>query len=123
MDRPNDILVFTLGCFGALAPEMVRLYRLRARPPKSGFSSFYYLISGIYALLGGIVALALPAVTMHAALYAGITTSIAISAAARNKQKLVSAAPSPHRTPPPRKRRLFSELLRTHANGIFTQTD
>ncbi len=122
MDRPDDILVFTLGCCGALAPEVVRLYRLRSHPPKGGFSPFYYLISVVYALLGGVVALVLPAVTLHAALYAGITTSVVISAAARNtKQTPGPSADSSGRSPPSRKRRTFSELLRTHANGIFPQ--
>lgn len=114
------MLVFALGCCGALAPELVRLYRLRCHPPKAGFSAFYYLISVFYALLGGVVALALPAVTLHAALYAGITTSVVISAAARNtRQRPVPSADSSGRSPPSRKRRAFSELLRTHANGIF----
>ena len=120
------MLVFALGCVGALAPEVVRLYRLRTRPPKKGFSWFYYVISFVYALLGGIVALALPAVTIHAALYAGITASVTISAAARTKRTkptLVWCANSAEWTPPVKERRPFSEVLRTHANGIFTQTD
>ncbi len=123
MDRPNDTLVFALGCIGALAPEIVRLYRLRTRPPKKGFSSFYWVITIIYALLGGVVALALPAVTIHAALYAGISASITVSAVARTKRTLIQTANSAEWTPPVEERRPFSELLRTHANGLFTQTD
>ncbi len=117
---PNDILVFCLGCIGSLAPEIVRLYKLRNKPPKTGFSAFYFVITAIYAALGGTMAICLPSVTLHAALYAGVTTPITISAIIRNKSDTVLAANEKKLTSA-KSKRLLSELLRTHANGLFGQ--
>ena len=88
MGQPKSILVFALGCAGALAPEIVRLYKLRKNPPKEVFSYWYYIPSVLLALLGGVVALILPAVTMWAAFYAGITTPTLISTAAKHREKV-----------------------------------
>ncbi len=57
MSPPTHVLVFALGCIGALAPEIVRFYKLRHKPPKSLFSFWYFLTTGVYAALGGVVAI------------------------------------------------------------------
>jgi hypothetical protein len=88
MYPPTHVLVFALGCIGALAPEIVRLYKLRKNLPKEVFSLGYYLVSIVYSALGGVVALILPAVTMWAAFYAGITTPTLISTAAKHREKV-----------------------------------
>lgn len=123
MDRANDVVIFGLGCFGAIAPEIVRLYRLRLRPPRKGFSAYYWVVSCTYAITGGIVAICLPAVTLHAALYAGISAPVLISAAVRNKKTPLVASNSADSQVSEVQRRPFSELFRTHANGIFSQSD
>ena|ERR1700690_4174165 len=86
MGQPNGITIFALGCVGALAPEIIRLYKLRSRPWKK-FSPFYLIISGIYAGLGGVVALVLPSVTVWAALYAGVTLPTLISTVVHHRGK------------------------------------
>jgi hypothetical protein len=92
MYPPTHVLVFALGCIGALAPEIVRFYRQRHKPPKSIFSLWYFLITAAYAALGGVVALALPAVTLWGALFAGVSTPVLISTAAKHREKSVYAA-------------------------------
>ena len=72
--------VFAAGFIGALAPEILRLYTLRSRPP-AGFSWFYVIISVVFASLGGVIALALPATTLWGALYTGISTPVLINTA------------------------------------------
>jgi hypothetical protein len=86
MGQPNSILVFALGCIGALSPEVVRLYKLRHRPLKK-FSSYYYAASGVYACLGGVVAVVLPSVTVWAAFYAGVTWPTLISTITHHQKK------------------------------------
>ena len=134
IDRPSDILVFALGTVGALAPEIIRLYQLRHKPPKKGFSLFYYGISIVYALLGGLVAVILPAVTLYGAFYAGVTVPFMISAIARRKRTWMTTANSATgrhggmttgntaELTGESGQRSWSELLRTHANGLLTQS-
>jgi hypothetical protein len=81
--------LFVLGFVGACAPEIVRLYHLRAKPPpRKQFSAFYFLISLVYGGLGGVVALVLPAVTYYGAFYAGVTLPCTFSAMLRNKNRM-----------------------------------
>ena len=130
MDRPSGVLVFCVGCVGAIAPEVVRLYQLRRAWNKKGFSPAYWMISAAFAALGGVMAVILPAVNLYAAFYAGATMPVTISAMARHKDKgLVSLAncapelvhglqkPAPAGTIPPR--RGFIEIFRSHADGLF----
>lgn len=91
MGQPKNTLVFALGCVGALAPEIVRLYKLRKKPPKEVFSWWYYVASVLLALLGGVVALVLPAITAWAAFYAGITTPMLVSTATKHRTKTIIA--------------------------------
>lgn len=80
----NAWIVYVLGCFGALAPEIVRLYRLRSRSNVLRWSWFYLIISGLFANLGGVLALAMPATTAWGAMYVGISTPILINAVLKN---------------------------------------
>jgi hypothetical protein len=130
MGQPKNIPVFVLGCIGALAPEIVRLYQLRHKPPKAVFSWWYYAASAFLALLGGVVALTLPAVTTWAAFYAGITTPTLISAATKHRNKDVVALANEKTKPielqakraeiskPPRLE-TFVDVIRNHADGLF----
>jgi hypothetical protein len=77
----NPFIVFILGCVGALAPEIVRLYSLRNNSEQFTWSSFYLIVSFIFALLGGLVALVLPATTFWGALYVGISTPVLVNTA------------------------------------------
>ena len=56
-----NLSIFFPGFVGALAPEIIRLYNLRQSPQQ--FQTWYYLISVVYALLGGYVATIAPGVT------------------------------------------------------------
>lgn len=73
------VATFGLGFVGSLAPEIVRLYTIRADPSKFNWSYFYILVSVLFASLGGIVATVLPATTSWGALYAGISTPAVIN--------------------------------------------
>ncbi len=112
--------------------------------PKEVFSSWYWVVSVLYALLGGVVALILPAITFWAAFYAGITTPMLVSTAAKHhKQGKVmvnerqddfvrASEPKPRKGPPyelqagraypePQLSRwqAFVEVIRNHADGLF----
>ena len=53
--------LFIAGFIGALAPEVLRLYGLKQG--EVSFQTWYFLISAIYAVLGGYVATIAPGVT------------------------------------------------------------
>lgn len=79
MDMPTK--TFLVGMLGALAPEIVRHFRL-ARDGKKFTWSWYLLVaSAIYAGLGGFVAMILPSENLLAALYSGISTDVLVSKA------------------------------------------
>jgi hypothetical protein len=75
--------IFALGLIGALAPEIVRLYSIRSDSSKFKWSHFYVVVSFLFALLGGVIALVLPATTAWAALYAGISAPTIVTVAAK----------------------------------------
>jgi hypothetical protein len=52
---------FIAGCIGAIAPEILRLYQMRLAE-EIKFSRFYFIISGLYILIGGYVASIFPIV-------------------------------------------------------------
>ena len=62
-----------------MAPEIVRLYSIRTRPSHFKWSGFYMLVSALFALLGGVLAIALPATTYWGAIYIGISTPIVVN--------------------------------------------
>jgi hypothetical protein len=84
---------FLLGCLGALAPEVVRLYTIKHKPEEFRWSAFYIVVSLLFAVLGGVVALLLPATTYWGAMYAGVSTPTLLNVsatralAARNSSK------------------------------------
>jgi len=140
MYPPTHVLVFALGCIGALAPEIVRFYKLRHKPPKSFFSLWYFLATAVYAALGGVVAVALPAVTLWGALYAGITTPVLISTAAKHRKrteirnmandkqmnvvKAIDQSDPKENIVKAQQARIshfkhFVEIIRNHADGLF----
>ena len=84
MNLSDKQIIFTLGCFGALAPEVLRLYRIRNKPRPNSWSWFYFVISIVFAVLGGVVAIILPATTFLAAFYAGISTPLIINTVLKN---------------------------------------
>ncbi len=97
----SDLTTFGLGMIGACAPEILRLYNIRHHPEQFSWSKFYLIASFAFALLGGIVALILPATTPWAAFYAGVSAPVLItkgiqrtSSLARPKTK--AAAPFAH---------------------------
>jgi hypothetical protein len=74
----SSTYVFLVACVGAAAPEIVRLYRLRAHPQLE-LRWHYLIISVLFFALGGIVALILPVTTLWGAFYAGVSTPVLIS--------------------------------------------
>jgi hypothetical protein len=93
MGQLSDTRLFILGFLGACAPEIVRLHRMRTKPPpRKEFSWFYFIISIVYASLGGAIAIMLPAVTQYGAFYAGVTMPCTLSAMLRNKNKMRAVA-------------------------------
>jgi len=119
-DQPNGILVFLLGSFGALAPEIVRLYRLRWKSFQ--FSYWYFGISLMFAILGGVVALILPATTYQAAFYAGVSAPVMISTITRRKDhpnEFANERPGMQRTLASIPRRSIRQLFQDHADGLF----
>ncbi len=81
-------LFFMLGTVGAIAPEVVRLYQIRTKPSQFRWSRYYIIISVIFALLGGVCALVLPATTLWGAFYAGISTPLVINTGLKTPARL-----------------------------------
>jgi hypothetical protein len=77
----QPLVVFLVGMVGAVAPEIVRLYSLRAKG--EAFSAFYFFISFLFAALGGFVAFVLPATTLWGAFYTGISAPVVVSTAVK----------------------------------------
>jgi hypothetical protein len=72
-------MIFLLGMVGALAPELVRLYSIKSNPKEFRWSWFYLIVSMLFAGLGGLIALVLPATTYWGALYAGVSTPVLVN--------------------------------------------
>ena len=77
--------IFLLGCVGAIAPEVVRLYNLRTRPEFT-WSWYYLVVSALFALLGGVVAWIMPATTYYGAFYAGVATPLVVSVMLKDRE-------------------------------------
>jgi len=110
---PTTLAIFLCGTLGALAPEIVRLYALRRARATARFAPGYWLISALYAALGGALAVILPAVNLYAAFYAGVTLPVTISALIRQRESH-GANLSPARPAP-----ALVALFRTHAAALF----
>jgi hypothetical protein len=91
----SHLPLFFCGCVGALAPEIVRLYKLKTRKNKY-WRPTYFIISLFFALLGGFMAWILQASTYYAAFYIGVSFPTVISAI--SKQGMKVSAPTAKRT-------------------------
>jgi hypothetical protein len=74
---------FLLGAAGAAAPEILRLYELRNNPEQFKWSWNYLFLTLPFLILGGLVAVLLPATTVWGAFYTGLSLPVIISAAAK----------------------------------------
>ncbi len=81
--------VFLIGCVGAIAPEILRLYRLR-NSLRFTWSWGYILISIVFVLLGGFVAYILDPSNSYAAFYSGVGTPFIINAITKETQEAVT---------------------------------
>ena len=110
--------IFVAGCVGAIAPEIVRLYRLR----QSGLGRIrhvrrYGIVSILFVLLGGTAAVLLEATSLHAAFYMGLSLPAIVSAAlGKNRSR--------HAPPSAEIERAADEIghridLRTYLGGLF----
>ena len=77
---------FFIGCVGAIAPEILRLYRLR-NSLRFTWSWGYILISIVFVLLGGFVAYILEPSNNYAAFYSGVGTPFIINAITKETQQ------------------------------------
>ena len=77
---------FFIGCVGAIAPEILRLYRLR-NSLRFTWSWGYILISIVFVLLGGFVAYILEPSNNYAAFYSGVGTPFIINAITKETQE------------------------------------
>jgi hypothetical protein len=112
-------LAFLLGCIGALAEEIVRLYGRRVRIHRLRFSWGYLVISLVYSALGGVVALVLPATTPLAAFYAGMGCPAIITSAARKGYiEFSNERPGPIQCTRPSRWAILKSMIRSHADGF-----
>ncbi len=91
---------FVIGCIGATAPEIVRLYNLRSEP-RFQWSWGYLLYSIPFILLGGFIAWILEPSSKYAAFYAGISTPVLVTAVAKNSSLGTSTSQSEKSFPLP----------------------
>ena len=73
---------FGIGCLGAIAPEVARLYKShRYKLPAVDNIGFYILISALFVGIGGALAVILDAENWRAALYIGVSWPALLSTA------------------------------------------
>ena len=84
----NDHFFF-IGCVGAIAPEILRLYRLR-NSIRFTWSWGYIVISIVFVLLGGFVAYILEPSNNYAAFYSGVGTPFIINAITKETQEAIT---------------------------------
>lgn len=84
-----DIKYFVIGAVGGLAPEIVRLYEIARQGGQFRISTFYVVMSLIFAALAGLVALLLPSTNALGAFYAGISTPVLINTALKKGRAAV----------------------------------
>lgn len=81
---------FLIGCIGALAPEIIRLYKLRLHPSMK-WSWSYLLFSFPFILLGGFMAYILEPATSYAAFYTGVSTPFIVTTLAKDSERDATA--------------------------------
>lgn len=77
---------FLIGCIGALAPEIIRVYKLRLSPAVR-WSWGYLLFSFPFILLGGFMAYILEPTTSYAAFYTGVSTPFIVTTLAKDSER------------------------------------
>ena len=77
---------FLIGCIGALAPEIIRLYKLRFNLTVR-WSWGYLLFSCPFILLGGFMAYILEPTTGYAAFYTGVSTPFIVTTLAKDSER------------------------------------
>lgn len=77
--------VFLIGCVGAIAPEIIRLYKLR-NYIKFKFSWSYIAISIAFVLLGGFISSILEPSNAYSAFYSGVGTPFIINGIIKETQ-------------------------------------
>jgi hypothetical protein len=115
----ENFTTFGVGCIGAAAPEVIRLYNLRLKPVFR-WSWGYLLFSIPFILLGGFVACLLEPSSKYAAFYAGVSTPVLISSIAKN-----SGVPTPQTSDNRVEHAVETEeekLLESMVNGLFPTT-
>lgn len=76
-------MAFLLGAAGAAAPEILRLYELRNDSEQFEWTWNYLFLTVPFLVLGGLVAVVLPATTVWGAFYSGVSLPVIVSAAAK----------------------------------------
>jgi len=89
MDYPT-FNPFLIGCIGALAPEIIRLYKLRFNPSVR-WSWSYLLFSIPFILLGGFMAYILEPTTSYAAFYTGVSTPFIVTTLTKDAERETQA--------------------------------
>lgn len=84
--QSHNLINFAIGCVGAMAPEVWRLYNLRTQPVFK-WSWGYLFFSIPFILLGGLVAWMLEPTTKYAAFYSGLTTPTLLTTALKDSAK------------------------------------
>lgn len=97
--------IFVAGCVGSIAPEIVRVYRLRhSAKVHIRHIRRYIFVSVLFIALGGAVAVLLEANSLHAAFYMGASLPALVSAAAGKKLRRPPTKPversADHTVPP-----------------------
>jgi len=78
----RSLSVFACGCIGAIAPEIIRLYKLRQQKERIEFPRSYFLFIIPFIVLGGFVALILDSSPMWSAFLEGAAVQFTVSAVA-----------------------------------------
>ena len=85
---------FLIGCVGAIAPEILRFYKLRSSI-RISWSWGYILVSIPFILLGGLVACLLEPQNYYAAFYAGVSTPFIVNAIVKETQPVAKSQDIP----------------------------
>ena len=88
--RPEPLIIFACGCIGAVAPEIIRLYKLRQHRGDIDFPWWYFAITIALAVLGGVVAVMLDSSPIWSAFVAGAAIQYTISALAGSGDGMVA---------------------------------
>ena len=99
--------IFLVGCLGAVAPEVIRAYKHREVYKKEAvnlkqYGVLYFLISVVFFLLGGVVAIVLDAATYYAAFYVGVAAPVIVSAIGASPPSTPAPVVDPGKPAPPK---------------------